>query len=473
MGKSTLAALPAAFLPPTALTGLPESTPILAAYSGGADSTALLHMLAIYGKRTGAAILAAHVNHGIRGAEADRDEAFCIETARALGVELLIRRADVPAEAKRLGLSVETAARRIRYNFFNEIMAKRGIPLLATAHNADDNLETMLHHLIRGSGLSGMCGIPACRSCEGGTLVRPILSMTKEEILAYCHENGLAFVTDSTNVDVEYTRNKLRAQVLPALRQINSAAVENAARLAESLRADELCLESMTDLFLEGFRDGFSVETEKLCGSPEAIGNRALRRLYEELSGGQVLEAVHVSDLRRLAQRGIPHSSVRLPHGFEGVIEGRRLCLRPVMEPMNVVPYSIPLRQGSNPISQTNCEIVMDPSQNAKNVYKNSILLSLDSATINETLVARRREPGDRILLRGMRRSLKKLMCDKKIPLPLRDRLPVICDGEEIVAVPMIGVRDGYSCGEGSERARCLHFYLYENDRNQNRKGET
>ncbi|MBQ9151079.1 MAG: tRNA lysidine(34) synthetase TilS [Clostridia bacterium] len=461
MQTDTTCSLPAAFVPPAALTGLPESTPMLVAYSGGADSTALLHMAVAYGSVTGARIFAAHVNHGIRGAEADADEAFCRKTAASLGVELFVCRADVPGEAARTGESIETAARRIRYGFFDEVMAKERIPLLVTAHNADDNLETMLHHMIRGSGLGGICGIPACRSCKEGTLVRPILSMTKEDILAYCASHALPFVTDSTNTDTDYTRNKLRAQVLPALRQINSAAVENAARLAQTLRADALCLESMTDLFLEGFRRGFSVETEKLCGSPDAIVSRALRRLYSELSEGHVLESAHVAALMNLARKAVPHSSVRLPHGYEGVIENRLLVLRPAQARLSIESYSVPLTEGTNKISQTNCEIVITPSQNAKNIYKNSILLSLDSATINGALIARRREAGDRILLGGMHKSLKKLMCDKKIPPALRDRLPVICDENGILAVPMIGTRDGATRSPEETGAICLHFYLY------------
>lgn len=461
MSKKTHTAIPRAFTPPTTLTGLPEDTPVVVAYSGGADSSALLHMMMEYGKRTGAPIYAAHVNHGIRGKEADRDEQFCKDTARSLGIELFVCHADVPKESEQSGESVETAARRIRYDFFDRIMREREIPLLVTAHNADDNLETILHHLVRGSGLGGICGIPPCRACGTGTLVRPILGITREEILAYCERHSLAFVTDSTNTDTEYTRNKLRANVIPALREINPSAVKNAATLANNLRADALCLESMTDLFLEGFRDGFSVETEKLCGSPDAIVNRALRRLFSELAEGAVLESSHVEALKRLCERRIPHSSVRLPHHHEGVIEDGRLILRQVENPPAAEPYRISLATEEVLISQTNCKIVIGPSQNGKNVYKNSILLSLDSATIKGTLIARSREAGDRIRMGGMHKSLKKLMCDKKIPLSLRARLPVICDENGILAVPMIGVRDGVVCSPEDARACCLHFYLY------------
>ena len=348
-------ALPPAFLSPAHLSGLAEDTPILVAYSGGADSTALLHMLSRYGKETGARVCAAHLNHGIRGEEADRDEAFCRGVAEKLGIPFFSRRVDVPALAKEWKESIETAARRARYLFFDEIMAREELPLLATAHNADDNLETMLFHLIRGSGLSGLVGIPVSRACEGGTLIRPLLRMTKEDILAYCRAFELAYVTDSTNTDTDYTRNRLRAEVVPPLRQINSAAVSNAARLAECLQEDALCLESMTAMFLEGLRRGDGIETEKLNGSPAAIVNRALMALYREVSGGGVLEYTHIAALRRLSQRGTPHSRVTLPGGWEAVIEEELLLFRPAKKDEAPSAYFLPLAPGRNPISQTDC----------------------------------------------------------------------------------------------------------------------
>ena len=435
--------LPDGFTHPHTLTGLPKDTPILIAYSGGADSTALLHMLCRYAKQTGATLYAAHVNHGIRGDEADRDEDFCRRQTDALGIPLFVCHANVPTLARERGESIETAARRVRYDFFDELMAREGIPLLATAHNADDNLETMLYNLIRGSGLWGMAGIPVTRRCGGGTLVRPILGMTREQILAYCADNGLTFVTDSTNVDTDYTRNKLRAQVIPALREINPAAAEHAAHLSETLRADALCLDSMTEMFCEGLRQGNSFELEKLCGSPDAIVHRALRSLYAELAEDSVLEYTHVRALTELARRGVPHSSVTLPHGFEGVVEEGRLWIRKRVPKIAPSPYEVTLCEGKTYISQTDCEIIMGNSQNTKNIYKNSILLSLDSATMNGCIVARNRQPGDRILLGGMHKSLKKLMCDKKIPTDLRARLPVLCDRDGVLAVPGVGIRDG------------------------------
>ncbi len=451
--------LPREFTLPHILSGLSADAPILVGFSGGADSTALLNMLALYGELHGAPVYAAHVNHGIRGEEADRDEEFCRQTCAALGIELFVLRADVPAIAKERGDSIETAARQVRYDFFDSVMKDKGIPLLATAHNADDNLETMLFNLVRGSSLSGIKGIPETRSCRYGTVIRPILSMSKADILSFCEANSLSYVTDSTNTDTDYTRNKIRAEIIPLLCEINGGAVKNSARLAASLRADALCLDSMANMFSEGLCENFSVEAEKLCGSPEAIANRALVSMYRELSGGESLEFSHILALRQLAKKAVPHSAVTLPHGFEGVIENGRLVLRKKTAPTATEPYRQELNEGKNVISQINCEIVIVSSQNAKNIYKNSIPLSLASAKIVGGLYARPRAEGDKIFMGGMHKSVKKLMCDKKVPLELRGRIPVICDGEGIVAIPLVGIRDDCRPRAGSPSTE-LFIYI-------------
>ncbi|MBE6546357.1 MAG: tRNA lysidine(34) synthetase TilS [Ruminococcaceae bacterium] len=434
--------LPAGFVSPATLTGLSETSPLLVAYSGGPDSTALLHMLCGYAHRHGAELYAAHVNHGIRGAEADRDEEFCRTVADGLGIRLFVLHAEVPKLAKESGESIETTARAVRYRFFDEIMQQHRIPLLATAHNAEDNLETMLFHLLRGSGLNGICGIPVTRTCEGGVLVRPILSLTREDILSYCKKYGLSYVTDSTNTDTDYTRNRLRAEVLPALRAIQPKAAQSAARLSRHLRSDALCLDSMATMFLEELRRGNALEIEKLNGSPDAIVHRALMSLYREISGGGALEDTHVLALCRLSEQAVPHSRLSLPHGIEAVIEDGWLAFRNAAEQWEPIPYSVPLTEEKTVISQTNCEIIIESSHKTKNIYKNSIRMSLDSATIEGNLFVRNRMAGDRIKMSGMHKSVKKLMCEKKIPLSLRTRLPVFCDDCGIVAVPCIGIRD-------------------------------
>lgn len=453
------------FTPPHVLSGLSENSAILVGFSGGSDSTALLHMLCRYAEASKAKIYAAHVNHGIRGEEADCDELFCKEFAKKLGITFFSLHADVPRIAQERGESVETAARRIRYEYFDRLMRENNINILATAHNADDNLETIIFNIARGSGLGGICGIPDCRPCANGVVIRPILNMTKKEIIAYCNDNRLDYVTDSTNKDTEYTRNKIRAEIIPIMEQINSGAVKNAARMSENLRADSLCLESMAGWFIDELRDNYSIEVEKICGSPSSVVNRALIRLYDEFSGGKTLEHTHISALRSLAQRAIPHSSVSLPGNIEAVIENKKLCfVKKQDKPEECAPFCVKLSEGENRISQTNSEIFIGNSHYSKNVYKKSILLSIASDKIEGELVARNRQSGDRIRMGGMSKSVKKLMCDKKIPVALRSRIPIICDGNGILAIPFIGIRDGakFKAEKNCSSSKMnINFYLY------------
>ena len=449
-----MSALPSKFTSPAELCGASETAPVLVAFSGGADSSALLVMLCRYASQVGAKIYAAHVNHGIRGEEADRDELFCRQTAERLGVEIFVCKKDVPAFAKETSQSIETAARQVRYEFFDEIMREHGIPILATAHNANDNLETVIFNITRGCGLSGVCGIPPCRSCKNGFAVRPILSMSREEILSFCSENGIEYVTDSTNVDTDYTRNKIRAEVIPTLLSINSGAVENAARMSETLREDSACLTSLSDWFFEEMNDDGSFEIEKLLGSPSAVTGRAIISLYSAVSGKSDLEAVHLAAIRELCKRAVPHSRLNLPSDVDALIENKRLYLvKREPTPAPAEDFYTELSQGENFIPEINAKIIIGTSQNEKNIYKNSILLYLDSDKICGSLVARSRRNGDKILQRGVNRQVKKLLCDLHIPLSLRYRLPMLCDDNGIVAIPHAAIRDGL---KGKPEKNCL-----------------
>lgn len=428
-----------------------ESQPILAAFSGGSDSCAMLHMLKEYCDSVGCRLYAAHVNHGIRGAEADSDEAFCRDVAKGLGVEIFVLKADVPAIAKERRLSVETAAREVRYEFFDRVMEENSIPILALAHNADDNLETILFNISRGSGISGVSGIPLTRRVKSGYIVRPILTISKSEINEYCAERGIAFVTDSTNTDIEYSRNRIRSRVIPELKAICPTAERSAARLSESLREDALCLENMAREFLLKQREGCSLPIDALRGAPYAIASRAVMMLYSEISGGADIEYTHVKAALDLARRGVAHSSVDLPGGIRAAVESGGLLFTSEKAAVSVPSeaYLVELSAGVNVISPINAEIIIGNTQSNENVYKKSIEFFIDSDKIIGALKVRSREPGDKIRALGCSKSIKKLVNEKKIELDIRARLPVICDDAGVVAVPFVAVADGYYTKDG------------------------
>lgn len=456
--------LPKGFTLPHTLSGLPEDTSILVGFSGGADSSALLHMLSVYSKTTGAKIYAAHINHGIRGAEADRDEEFCRNTARKYGVEFFSLKADVPSIAKDRQKSVETAAREVRYEYFSKLMNENNIGVLCVAHNADDNFETILFNISRGSGLSGVCGIPRTRDFEGGIIVRPILEMSKADIIEYCSENNIEYVTDSTNIDNDYTRNRIRNLVIPELKAICPGAEHAASRLSENLRADALCLDSMAAWFLEETRQGFSIEAEKINGSPSAVTTRAIMTMFKEISGGVDIEYPHVKAILALSRKAVPHSSLDLPAGVRAVIENGSLCFTkeaPAPKNLPSEEFCLPLCEGSTPISQIQGEIVTEKIQKDWNIYKKSMKLFVDSDKIIGTLSVRNRMPGDKIRMNSMGKSIKKLMCDKKVDCRIRPRIPMICDDNGIVAVPFLGVSDGYVATADTENIISIELKLF------------
>ena len=200
-----------------------EKGRILVALSGGGDSVCLLSVL----KELGADICAFHLNHGIRGEEADRDQAFCRDLCNELGITFYTKNADIPAISKECGKGIEETARAVRYQLLNEIADASESRYIATAHNGDDNAETVIFNLVRGCSSDGLCGIPAVR----GSIIRPLLNSTRAEIDAYLEERQIQYVTDSTNSDESYTRNKIRNDLIPK--------IENKPEVAKEIKKTE------------------------------------------------------------------------------------------------------------------------------------------------------------------------------------------------------------------------------------------
>ena len=414
--------------------GMLDTPSVLVGLSGGADSSVLLFLLCEYCKKRGIVLFAAHVNHGIRGKEALRDRDFCVSLCEKLGIGLTVLDTDVPAIAKKSGMGIEECAREVRYGFFADIMKKQGIPTLATAHNADDNLETVIFNMLRGAGTKGLSGIPPIRDVKGGRLVRPLIYASKSEILDFAKDHGIEYVTDSTNADTDYTRNHIRANIVPAMREIVPSPEDAAAKLSESLRADERFIERCADELI--LREGIekSVPAKLLCSHDEALFYRIISRMCPV-----TLERTHVYGLRALAEKEVPHSRLSLPEKTLAVIEDGALCFISEKEygQIDSAPFRYELSIGDNPIPECAVNIkITRASQSCENIYKNFIHASIPFDKIKGQLYVRSRKDGDRYSYGGMTRKLKKLLCDKGIPLSERDRLPIICDGDGILFIP-------------------------------------
>ena len=437
------------FCSPAAIAELPPDTPVLLAFSGGADSRVLLDLLAKDAADKGYTLTLAHVNHGIRGEESVQDRRFCETLAARYGLEICILDADVPTLAKQNGRGLEEEARAVRYEYFAELMRARNIPLLVTAHHADDNLETMLFRLARGTGLDGLGGIKPVRPFAGGMLVRPLLSVSRREILAYCEENPLEYVTDSTNADVRYARNRIRAEVVPILDELFEGASVRAATTAEHLREDAALLNEMAaDWRARAETDG-GLSLETLSRMPVPIARRVLRQCFYECTGCE-LEQVHIDALMKLIADRSAAAEVALPTDCIAVLEFG--CLRflkdeALAEVMSGEPLPLPFRVGETQVTEAGVCITvreLDPSLKIHNLSTEShIILYTTADIIEESFHWRVRRDGDLLLRGGMHRKLRRLYREAGISPRRRARMPLLCDADGVVWAPFVGARDG------------------------------
>ena len=407
---------------------LPRGSRVLVCISGGADSVALLHMLLSLVREREMTLFACHYNHSLRGPESDGDEAFVRSLCRRLEVPLEVGSGDVAARARERGLGIEECAREMRYEFFDRAAAAFGCDAIATAHNADDNLETLVFHLARGSGLKGLGGIPPRR----GNIVRPLLCLTRAEIEEYLRENGLAHREDSTNASDDYARNLIRHRVLPVLRELNPRASEAALRTSLLLRKDEEFLNGMAAELIGG-RDYLSAA--ELASCPEPVALRAVRQL-----GGEGMSAGHVRSVLALAAGPDPSGSVNIPGAVCRREYDRLFFERPEAAPEGFKPFTIaPGQQAEIPALglTVTCETVTAPAE----INKSFTTFLFKTASLCGIMTIRPRNTGDGIRLspRSGRKSLKKLFIEKKIPSRRRALVPVVSDDMGVLAVYGIG----------------------------------
>lgn len=245
------------------------------ALSGGADSTALLLVLKELSEDMGFKLAACHLNHGLRGADSDRDEEFCAKLCERLGVKLYRKKINV-GEYSEKHESLEETARRIRYRFFAEAREYFGEnSVTSTAHNLNDSAETVLLNLIRGTGLKGLCGIPPVR----GEIVRPLIFVQRNEIERFLTEKDQSFVTDLTNFSEDYTRNRIRHNVLPEMLKINPSFLDAVLRMTESLRSDSAYLEKIAENALNIASRDKGYDAAELDGLDDPIKSRAVRNI--------------------------------------------------------------------------------------------------------------------------------------------------------------------------------------------------
>ena len=432
---------------------LPEGGLVLCAVSGGLDSMCLLTLLARQAPVLGFRLAAAHFHHGLRGADADADEAFVRDWCESHGIPCHTGRGDVAAWAGEHGQSVEEAGRRLRYAFLEKTADEIGADRIATAHHADDDLETLLLNLTRGTGLAGLCGIAP----RQGRLVRPLLRVSREMLEQWAAKEGVPFRQDATNDDPHFTRNRLRHEVIPVLRSLNPRLTEHTVQTIDALRADEMCLRAQAMRAVDGARPlfgGVSLHRSALLALPAAVAQRAVRLLVDRLPDGsrRDLTAVHYHAILDLVRGDDPSAHLDLPHGMTADRVGERLLLT-VGGPVLPTLESVPMPREWGAVRAGDWRITCTPVPAAG--PSGPDIWYLKPEAIGRTACIRARQTGDVLRLPGRgSRSLKRAMIDAKLPRLLRDTLPVLADGDGVIAAAGLGCDERRRAPEGAPALR-------------------
>lgn len=408
---------------------LPAGGNVLACVSGGADSMCLLQILFRLSTIHGFSLYAAHFNHNIRGAESDADEYFVKDYCSKIGVRLFIGSEDVPGRALKDGIGIEEAGRNMRYGFFYRCAEKLGGAKIATAHNADDNLETILMRIVRGTGLRGLCGIPPVRD----NIIRPIMCLSRSEIENYNSQNLIPHREDSTNADDAYSRNNIRIHVMPILRAMNANISQSSIEMSRLLRMDESYLQSLAQDFITKHVSNKTVNAALLRELPYSVSSRVIRSICGlEISSG------HVSAVLKLALSVDPSASLSLPgmtirREYDNIIFGSSADFNQIPETILKIGSAIEV-PGSNLIIR--CE-----EAKICEIHKSFTTFLFKSSAICGNILIRSRKAGDRIRLsyKSGSKSVKKLFIEKKIPSVKRLSVPIICDSVGPIAIPDIG----------------------------------
>ncbi len=404
-----------------------EGKTVAVGVSGGADSMALLHVLLELKGDFQMKIIACHVNHGIRGETADRDERFVAEACKKLGVEVRVLKADVPAKARELHLGVEECGRRIRYDFFNSVAD--GV-VIATAHTLSDRCETLLLNIARGTSVKGLCSIPAVR----GNVVRPLIDCTRTDIERYCEQNKIDFVTDETNFEDIYSRNRIRLNVIPELKILNPSVEKSFLRLISNVEEEndfisEISREITEKSVLDDGYDARLIEEQHI-----ALRKRVIFEIINRETGF-VPEAIHIDFVDGILKGGkteiIGDTVVEVKNGI--------MRINPTEKKTGEWEYNFDSFVAETPCGSFKAEIFNKNNLPSKQFVHNKVL---DFDSIIGSLTIRNRRPGDKMKIAGSSctKTLKKLFNEKH--LQNRDSIPILADELGICWVQGLGCSD-------------------------------
>lgn len=431
---------------------------VLVGTSGGADSMSLLSFMLSISKTKNIKVYAAHVNHGLRGAEALRDENYVRQWCSQHEVELFVLHADVRKLAREHGRALEEEGRFVRYDFFKKKCNELGA-VTATAHTLSDAIETQIMNYARGSGLNGLLGIPPTRI----GIIRPLIRCTRKETEEYCSKYGIKYLDDSTNFSKDFRRNKIRLDMVPMLYSMNPSFDKAAARLFKSLEEDSDCLKKLARTRLDKAyvsSDTYKVDSFK-TDCEKAVLNRCISMAIYDFTD-KIPETKHIDSVIDILNKG--YGKVEIVNGCFCEIKNNLLKFYyKVNNKIENASFSIPLAVGIYKINGYELSIVTisaETIKNSENVNKEYFKNAVNCDRINGKVIVRPKKSGDSFspLRRNVTKSLKKLFNEEKVPIEKRSVLPILADDTDVLWVAGIGVSEKFKITSQTKNAVFLQI---------------
>lgn len=437
---------------------------VVVAVSGGADSVCLLDVLHRLESAQGVTLTVAHFNHGLR-AEADDDETeFVKKLADSFHLEVVVKMADPPLDPD--GSSLEEKARELRYRFLWEVKEACRAQKIATGHTLNDQAETVLMRLLRGSGPGGLSGI---RPVTNNGIIRPLIELTREEIVSYLRHRRLEYVTDASNLKPTYLRNRIRLSLLPQLEAYQPRIIEILARTSDIARADNRWLDEQAQAWIaEWGQPGVKAETilpvSRFLGLPEALKNHVIREALRMTTGSlRRIGLAHIEAIRRLAMSERPNAKAMLPDGFVvRRVYGRLIFSREDAPPADIYCCFIE-RTGTFYIDTLGCTLTLEEMEagcSPQDLRAGPWFAAFDADQIAFPLMLRNFRPGDRFVPLGMKghKKLKDFFVDLKVPAYIRPFIPVLLKGKEVVWVCGLRMDDRFKVTPATRRVLKIAF---------------
>lgn len=435
---------------------------IVVAVSGGADSMALLYALIEIRSVLDFNIIIAHVNHGVRGEDADSDQEFVRQKSIEMELPFYTINVDMNAYAKEQKISSEEAGRLLRYNFFREIIKEKRSGKIAVAHNKNDQAETLLLRIMRGTGIDGLKGMDFI----SGDIIRPLLNISRDEIEKYIENNKIDTVLDKTNLLPIYNRNKVRLELLPYMEEnFNQNIIEALWRLSRSSKADVSYLEEITEkkyklLMKYVSKHSIILDRALFCKEDLSLKFRLIRKCINKLEGNlQGISENHISALVKLFESNDTGKQLNLPNGIIGRVSYDDLIIENEMLD-KIKDFEYNLFEGDNNFPEIGVCISISVYSHKIPINKDNNINQFDFDKVKGKLKIRNRKNGDRFMPFGMSgyKKIKDYFIDNKVPRDIRDKIPLLVDDENIIWIAGFAISDLYKITKNTKKILVVEY---------------